>query len=145
MKNQFDDIAGVLDIPSFDNFDESTIEKDGLYFEVRNASQPLEDKKNIALDGISRESGVSNQDFLYMMQDFANRHGQEIIVAKEDSLIMTGAADIIDKFKTEFKQQQFFCEYKYPELLEEFFRVIRIAEKAIKEKSAQPQELVMYS
>ncbi len=101
--NDFNEVAGIENLPNTERFDEETLDETARYFSVRNYGRAKIQSTNIAeADYPYLPSGISNQDFLYTMCDFANRHSLETIVAKGSIIIITGSADIPKLMKKEF-------------------------------------------
>ncbi len=78
----------------------------------------MEDRISLIYDGFPRDSGVTDQAFLYVMHDFALRHDQKVIVSFDNAVIMSGNEDVHEALKAEFKGTQFFSKVHNPLYIE---------------------------
>ena len=147
LTDDFDQPIGILEIPTPKTLDLGTIGDDDECIDIRNASQPLEDKTSIAFEGFLRETKISDQAFLYAMHDFATRNSQKIIVALDNGVVMSCGDAIRDKLNTEFKQKQFFCMPRTGKDLKKHFKGWKEAnQKQERTVSTKPEpEDLLYS
>ncbi len=94
MNQNFDDVAGIVDVPNLERFNEDTLDEKERYFSVRNYGVSRAKIHNLIDNNPLCPSGVSDQNFHYVICDFANRHGLEATLAKGNSIILAGSKDI---------------------------------------------------
>lgn len=93
------EVAEKANIPSIRGFSEDLLKEEVQYIIIANFNYVPVEPKGLIVDDedmVFNKSGLSNEIFFEVMWDFAKRHGKEIIMFEEESIVMTGGQRILD-------------------------------------------------